>query len=128
MAHYAFIDENNIVVEVIVGRDEDEVVDGISDWEKHYEEFRPGLKCIRTSYHGNIRKHFAGIGYIYNSTIDAFCAPQPFPSWILDDNARWQPPTPCPINPYTPDQEEYWLEPKYIWDEATLNWIEEPTK
>ena len=72
MAHYAFIDKNNIVVEVIVGRNEDEIVDGISDWEKHYEEFRPGLKCIRTSYNGNIRKNFAGVNFRYDPINDWF--------------------------------------------------------
>ena len=76
MAHYAFIDENNLVVEVITGRNEDEVVDGISDWEKHYEEFRPGLTCKRTSYNGNIRKNYAGIGMTYDAVRDAFIAPK----------------------------------------------------
>jgi hypothetical protein len=77
MAHYAFIDENNLVVEVIVGRNEDEVVDGISDWESHYEEFRPGLTCKRTSYNGNIRKNYASIGFTYDSVRDAFIPPKP---------------------------------------------------
>jgi hypothetical protein len=92
MAHYAFIDENNLVTEVIVGRNEDEVVDGISDWEKHYEQFRPGLKCIRTSYNGNIRKNYAGIGYIYDSVRDAFIAPKPEQGeWILnEDTCQWE--------------------------------------
>jgi hypothetical protein len=76
MAHYAFIDANNIVTEVIVGRNEDEIVDGISDWEKHYEEFRPGLTCKRTSYNANIRKHYAGIGFTYDSVRDAFIPPK----------------------------------------------------
>lgn len=128
MAHYAFVDENNIVVEVIVGRDETDIVEGIESWEKHYEEFRPGLKCIRTSYHGNIRKNFAGIGMVYDPVIDVFCESQPFPSWTLDENAVWQPPVAKPTNPYTSDQEEYWLEPQYQWDEATLSWIVVPTE
>jgi len=75
MAHYAFLDKNNIVTEVIVGRNEDEVVDGISDWEAHYAEFR-GQVCKRTSYNGNIRKNYAGIGYSYNVERDAFIAPK----------------------------------------------------
>jgi hypothetical protein len=62
MAHYAFLDENNIVTEVITGRNEDEVVDGISDWEAAYEEVR-GQTCKRTSYNGNIRGVYAGIGF-----------------------------------------------------------------
>ena len=113
MAHYAFIDENNIVVEVIVGRNEDEIVDGISDWEKHYEEFRPGLKCVRTSYHGNIRKNYAGIGFTYDPVNDWFFAPQPYPSWVLDAEAQWQPPVPYPTD-----------DKHYSWNEETLSWIE----
>ena len=71
MAHYAFLNENNIVTEVIVGRNENEVVDGISDWEAHYGEFR-GQSCKRTSYNKNIRKNFAGTGMFYDSVRDAF--------------------------------------------------------
>ena len=91
MAHYAFIDENNLVVEVIVGRNEDEVVDGISDWEAHYAEFRPGLRCKRTSYNGNIRKNYAGIGMTYDAGRDAFIAPRPTEgNWELDeDTCLW---------------------------------------
>ena len=76
MAHYAFLDENNIVTEVIVGRNETEVVDGISDWEKAYSEYRE-QKCVRTSYNGNIRKNFAGVGYTYDEKLDAFIATLP---------------------------------------------------
>jgi hypothetical protein len=92
MAHYAFIDENNIVTEVIPGRNEDEIVDGISDWESHYEEFRPGLTCKRTSYHGNIRKNYAGIGYIYDEVRDAFIPPKPPEGiWVLnEDTCQWE--------------------------------------
>jgi len=86
MAHYAFLDENNIVVEVIVGRNEDEVVNGISDWEAHYAEFRPGLTCKRTSYNGNIRKNYAGIGFTYDPVRDAFIPPKPKEGdWELDE-------------------------------------------
>ena len=76
MAHYAFLDENNIVTEVITGRHEDEIVDGISDWETYYGEFR-GQVCKRTSYNANIRKNYAGIGYTYDSIRDAFIPPKP---------------------------------------------------
>jgi hypothetical protein len=75
MAHYAFLDENNIVTEVIVGRHEYEVVDGISDWETHYAEFR-GQVCKRTSYNGNYRKNYAGIGFTFDAARDAFIAPK----------------------------------------------------
>ena len=75
MAHYAFLDENNIVTEVITGRHEYEVVDGISDWEKHYGDFR-GQTCKRTSYNNNYRGVYAGIGYYYDEEKDIFVAPQ----------------------------------------------------
>jgi hypothetical protein len=91
MAHYAFLDENNIVIEVIVGKDEGE--DGI-DWEQWYGDFR-GLTCKRTSYNtqagvhllGGIayRKNYAGIGYSYDAERDAFIGPQPSPDAILNE-------------------------------------------
>jgi hypothetical protein len=74
MAHYAFLDENNIVTEVIVGRNEDEVVDGIYDWEAYYAEVR-GQRCLRTSYNNNIRGVYAGIGFSYDEELDIFIAP-----------------------------------------------------
>lgn len=90
MAHYAFLDENNIVTEVIVGRNEDEVVDGISNWEEHYGEFR-GQVCKRTSYNNNIRKNYAGIGYTYDPVRDAFIPPKPTDGeWVLnEDTCQW---------------------------------------
>jgi len=75
MAHYAFLDENNIVTEVIVGIDETETIEGL-DTETWYGNFR-GKVCKRTSYHGNIRYNYAGIGYSYDETRDAFIAPEP---------------------------------------------------
>lgn len=121
MAHYAFLDENNIVVDVIVGRNEDEVVDGISDWEQHYSELR-GLRCLRTSYntYGNqhtkngvpFRKNYASIGYFYSEELDAFIPTKPFESWVFDEETcTWNPPLPRPQNGGT-----------YQWDEETLNW------
>ena len=89
MAHYAFLDENNIVTEVITGRNEDEVVDGISDWEQHYGDFR-GQVCKRTSYHGNIRKNYAGIGMSYDPIRDAFIPPKCHEeATINEDTCRW---------------------------------------
>lgn len=111
MAHYAFLDENNIVTEVIAGRHEWEIVDGISDWEQYYGNYR-GQRCVRTSLHGNIRKRFAGIGSRYDESADVFINPQPFPSWILDADYEWQPPVVRPIDGY------------WIWDEETLSWVE----
>ena len=110
MAHYAFLDTNNIVTEVIVGRNETEVVDGISDWETHYKNLR-GQKCVRTSYNNNIRKQYAGIGCSYDETADVFVSPKPFPSWILDSNHDWQAPIP------KPDADGIWF-----WHEDTQEW------
>ena len=75
MAHYAFLDDNNIVTEVIVGIDETELIEG-KDTETWYGEFR-GQKCVRTSYNGTIRYNYAGIGYTYDPIDDAFIAPMP---------------------------------------------------
>ena len=75
MAHYAFLDENNIVTEVITGIDETELIEGL-DTEVWYGNFR-GKKCVRTSYNRNIRKNYAGIGFTYDEGLDAFIAPKP---------------------------------------------------
>jgi hypothetical protein len=109
MAHYAFLDENNIVTEVIVGIDETELIEGL-DPESWYAQFR-GQICKRTSYNNRIRKQYAGVGYRYDADSDVFISLQPFASWTLDDNFDWQPPTPHP-------------EGRYYWDESTLSWIE----
>jgi hypothetical protein len=89
MAHYAFLDENNIVTEVIVGIDETELIEGL-DPETWYGNFR-GQKCVRTSYNGNIRKNYAGIGFIYDETRDAFVEPNPeIDGYVLNEETlRW---------------------------------------
>lgn len=117
MAHYAFLDSNNIVTEVITGRHEDEVVDGISDWEAHYGAFR-GQVCKRTSYNNNYRKNYAGIGFHFRSDLNApdgaFVAPQPYPSWVLnEDTCHWEAPVALPEDGK-----------RYTWDEATTSWVE----
>ena len=92
MAHYAFLDQNNIVTEVITGRNEWEEVDGITDWEQAYSEVR-GQVCKRTSYNGKIRYNYAGIGYTYDPIDDAFIAPMPecgHDSLTLNDLKRWE--------------------------------------
>jgi len=92
MAHYAFLDSNNIVTEVIPGKDETELIDGLSP-EEWYGNFR-GQKCIRTSYHGNIRKNYAGIGFTYDEARDAFIPPKPEGNWVLDEETcLWKPAT-----------------------------------
>lgn len=90
MAHYAFLDENNIVTEVIVGIDESEKIEGI-DPETWYGNFRK-QKCKRTSYNGNIRKNYAGIGYKYDEQLDAFVSPKPNDNFYLDqETCKWLP-------------------------------------
>jgi hypothetical protein len=89
MAHYAFLDNNNIVTEVIVGIDETELIEG-----KHpeiwYGEFRNQI-CKRTSYNGNIRKNYASIGYTYDAELDAFIAPKPSKNAVLNlETAQWE--------------------------------------
>jgi hypothetical protein len=110
MAHYAFIDENSVVTEVITGIDETETIEGLTP-EQWYGNFR-GQTCKRTSYNNNIRGLYAGIGYSYNSDEDIFVSPQPFPSWIRS-GSLWNPPTPYPTD-----------DKLYKWDEATTSWIE----
>jgi len=112
LGHYAFLDENNIVTEVIVGKNENEIVDGITDWEAYYGEFR-GQTCVRTSYNGNIRKNYAGIGFTYDAQRDAFISPKPFDSWLLDEEtAQWQAPIAYPTDGLI-----------YQWDETVLDWV-----
>jgi len=116
MAHYAFIGYGNKVVKVIVGVDETVTQNGVGGsseaWEQFYEsqEWNAGLTCKRTSYNGNIRGRYAGIGYTYDADADVFIAPQPYPSWTLDSNYDWQPPTPKP-------------EGNYFWNEEELVWV-----
>jgi hypothetical protein len=111
MAHYAFLDENNIVTEVIKGIEETQQIEGLEP-EIWYGNFR-GQTCKRTSYNGNIRKNFASIGYSYDAQRDAFIAPKPFDSWLLNEQTcQWEAPIPRPENGF------------YIWDEETGNWVE----
>ena len=90
MAHYAFLNENNIVTEVITGIDETELIEGLEP-EIWYGNYR-GQKCVRTSYNNNIRYNYAGIGYVYDLTHDAFVPPMPkcgHKELFLNDNFKW---------------------------------------
>lgn len=88
MAHYAYLDENNIVVAVIVGKDENEIIDGL-DTETYYAQGTP-YTVKRTSYNGNIRKNYAGIGYAYDEVRDAFIPPKPDNAISLNENTcQW---------------------------------------
>ena len=109
MAHYAFLNDNR-VTEVIVGIDETELIEGLTP-EEWYGNFR-GQPCVRTSYNGNIRKQYAGIGYTYDDVADQFVALQPYASWTLDENNDWQPPTPMPSTGGP-----------YRWNEEDLEWV-----
>jgi hypothetical protein len=117
MAHYALIDENYIVTEVIVGKDESNF-----DWERHYGDVR-GQLCKRTSYNtmGGIhttggtpfRKNYAGIGFMYDASRDAFIAPKPYASWILNETScLWEAPVAYPNDGNM-----------YSWDEETTSWL-----
>ena len=110
MAHYAFLDQNNIVTQVIVGIDENELIEGLHP-EVWYGNFKNQV-CKRTSYNSNIRKQYAGIGYKYDPVADVFIAPQPYPSWSLDENFDWQPPISRPEGM------------GFYWYEQAGNWVE----
>jgi hypothetical protein len=118
MSHFAKLDENNVVTQVVVVANKD-TADASGVEKEHigaaYLESVLGGTWKQTSYHGNIRKNYAGIGYTYDADIDAFVAPQPYPSWVLDENAQWQAPVPMPDDGKM-----------YSWDEATLSWVEVP--
>jgi hypothetical protein len=90
MAHYAFLDDNSIVNEVIVGKDETELIEGLNP-ETWYSNYR-GQKCVRTSYNGKIRYNYAGIGYTYDPVEDAFIAPMPcnHAELTLNELKRWE--------------------------------------
>jgi hypothetical protein len=107
MAHFARIDERGYVQEVLV----------VDNSQEHRgqeflaDELGLGGRWIQTSYNGNFRKQYAGIGYYYDEAKDIFVSLQPFPSWTLDENSDWQAPT------ERPDELSY-------WDEDTLSWKE----
>ena len=110
MAHYAFLDKNNTVTEVITGIDETQFIEGLEP-ETWYGNFR-SQTCKRTSYNNKIRGTYAGVGYSYNEAEDIFITPQPYPSWIRS-GSYWNAPTPRPENGNF-----------YTWNEAELEWQE----
>ena len=123
MAHYAFLDDNNIVTEVITGKDENDLDPGVTDWEEWYGNFR-GQRCLRTSYNtkGNVhllggtpfRYNYAEVGGVYREDKDGFVPlkPKDYPSFVLDEsNLTWKPPI-----PYPSDGVDYaWLEMEQRW-------------
>jgi len=118
MAHFAKLDENNVVVQVtVINNIEMLTADNVESemmgvaflirWSGGYSNWK------QTSYNGKIRKNFAGVGYTYDATRDAFIPPQPFPSWVLnEDTCLWDPPVPFPTDGQ-----------RYYWDEATTSWV-----
>ena len=123
MAHFAKLDENNVVTEVhVVANRDTSDANGV---EKEYigQAFLEKLfggTWKQTSYNGNIRKNYAGIGYTYREDIDAFVPPKPFASWVLnEETAQWEAPTPMPEDAGTGEPPK-----RYTWDEDSVNWIE----
>ena len=121
MAHYAFLDENNIVQEVTVGVDETETApEGFGSWEEYYQSIK-GVTCKRTSYNTVANTHtdggtafrgnYAGISYVYDTDNDVFYPQQPYPSWTLSSNWVWEAPTTRPND-----------ENGYEWNEDTQSW------
>lgn len=124
MAHFANIDADSVVTNVIVISNSDAPDPAPTLSEELGIEFITtpvpnglGLEgnWVQTSYHGAFRKQFAGSGFTYDPTADVFIAPQPYPSWTLDANHDWQPPIPYPTDGGM-----------YVWDETTLSWVEIP--
>jgi hypothetical protein len=111
MAHWAEIDSDNKVIRVLVGDNNDPAGDEGYSWLIN----NLSGTWIQTSYNNNFRKQYAGIGFSYDSIADVFIAPQPFPSWSLDENFDWQAPTPKPEEGFYS-----WNEENLTWDEITL--------
>jgi hypothetical protein len=119
MAHFAQLNAENLVTQVIVVANPDTAdQDGVEN-EAIGIEFCTNLlggKWVQTSYNGKIRKNYAGVGYKYDAALDAFIPPQPFASWTLNnETAQWEAPTPYPTD-----------DKRYTWDEATTAWVEVP--
>lgn len=120
MAHFAQLDENNVVMQVIVVHNNELLDNGVEREELGVafckSLFGADTRWVQTSYNGKFRKNYAGIGYTYDTALDAFVPPQPYPSWTLNsDTAQWEPPVPMPT-----DGE------MYLWNEAADNWVAIP--
>jgi len=118
MAHFAQLDENNFVTQVIVVHNNDCQIDGVESEDAGIvfckSLFGATTKWKQTSYNGNIRKNYAGIGYSYDATRNAFIAPKPYASWLLNETSCiWEAPTAYPTD-----------NKFYSWDEPTLSWVE----
>jgi hypothetical protein len=119
MAHFAQLDENNKIIQVIVVNNEDILDEDGNESEATGIAFcqsllGPDTRWVQTSYNKNMRRQYAGIGYLYDANLDVFIERQPFPSWSLDNNGYWQPPIPKPEAP-----EKYFA----VWDEDDQEWF-----
>ncbi len=118
MAHFAQLDENNVVTQVIVVHNNDCMLDGEENETIGIlfckSLFGQDTRWKQTSYNANIRKNYAGVGYTYDKNRDAFIPPSPYPSWVLNETTcRWDAPVPMPQDGKA-----------YYWDEATVSWVE----
>jgi hypothetical protein len=121
MAHFARLNDSNMVVEVIVINNAELIgPDGLESELKGIDFckslFGSDTTWVQTSYNGRIRKNYAGVGFTYDAALDAFIPPQPFPSWTLNQNTcLWNAPVPMPSDGKL-----------YLWDEGSLSWVESP--
>jgi hypothetical protein len=117
VAHFAELNDNNVVTRVIVVDNKDTTDENGNEVEAIGAAFCQNLlggRWVQTSYNSNFRVRYAGIGYTYDASLDAFICPQPYPSWTLNSQTcDWDPPTPKPDDGKS-----------YRWDEATLSWVE----
>ena len=118
MAHFAQLNESNVVTQVIVVHNNELMHDGVEQEAKGVafcqSLFGVQTNWKQTSYNGNMRKNYAGVGFTYDAGRDAFIAPKPYPSWVLDEaTCQWNAPMPMPQDNKI-----------YRWDEPTVSWIE----
>lgn len=116
MAHFAELDDQNVVLRVIVVHNNELLDNGVESEAKGIafcQSLFPNTRWVQTSYNGNIRKNYAGIGFLYDPIRDAFIPPKPFSSWVLNESTcQWEAPVPYPTDGQ-----------RYIWDEATQSWV-----
>lgn len=116
MAHFAQLDEQNTVLQVIVIHNNELMDNGVESEAKGIafcKSLFPNTRWVQTSYNGNIRKNYAGIGFLYDPIRDAFIPPKPYPSWVLNEaSCQWNSPVPYPTDGQ-----------QYVWDEATQTWV-----
>ena len=116
MAHFAQLDHNNVVLQVIVIHNNELMDNGVESEAKGIafcQSLFPGTNWVQTSYNGNKRKNYAGIGFTYDAQRDAFIPPKPYPSWVLiEATCQWEAPAPYPQDGQ-----------RHIWDESTVSWV-----